>query len=821
MDLNIQNLNHKTNREIESEEIKNEILEMKKLNYFFLEEAKEKFVKNKIELFNNLNIFNEFNFDNIDKKKYLTFEFLIIYISTDENNQEDIKLNYQKINEKLTNLGNKYKLYFKYVINNNQIIDDLNNFPEILNPFNIYTLISFIHGYKSDWKYNYLYILGNNNFYKEYLLHSQLKNKNICDIINENNEEKLKDIFNKEINFEEKIELFNKENLNQIKTKYLAKEENIELFCEIFEKLNKEGIKLNEKEIQIMDFIKKTIDLNKEHEIIEKKKEEKEREEKLKEQNKINLFSNISKNIIIGNKNNNENNKKDIRENEKEDNKIIEKEENKDENKIIEKEENKEDSKIIQKEENKEDNKIIEKEEKKEDIKIIEKEEKKQDIKVIEKEEKKDDIKIIEKEKNKDENKIIEKEENKEDSKIIQKEENKENNNNIKVENNNSENEKTKNDKNNINYDNNLNEEINNNKINKKENNDNSKTKPEIKKNKKINLTFSLNFNNRNVIENIPKNAKLCFNTSFSSSFYGKCHSLEIKEKKENHKLKIPNFSSPSITHNHYKTNLKISNNVYLIDNKIYNIPIYDYYIEKSLIGNFKCEIPFKQYNLNYLLENILIKNAICEYCLRHFNLLMFKKNINIKLNSNDLYEITFYNSKYLFGEELIELYKSKYDKKIIETFSHFSYCLSYGSILIDNIIEYDGKIHLFNLFKVDSVDYIYFIKFFKEHQCNEYCEELSLKNENFFNIISQENINLITCELCKNIFSKGNDDNNNEIQLKNLCNECKEKTIKSKNKLNCISCNTLFEYYHYYYINKKIELPNLCDRCIKLNPKQ
>ena len=117
MDLNIQNLNHKTNREIESEEIKNEILEMKKLNYFFLEEAKEKFVKNKIELFNNLNIFNEFNFDNIDKKKYLTFEFLIIYISTDENNQEEIKLNYQKINEKLTNLGNKYKLYFKYVIN--------------------------------------------------------------------------------------------------------------------------------------------------------------------------------------------------------------------------------------------------------------------------------------------------------------------------------------------------------------------------------------------------------------------------------------------------------------------------------------------------------------------------------------------------------------------------------------------------------------------------------------------------------------------------------------------------------------------------------
>ena len=760
MDLTIQTLNQKTEREIESEEIRNEIMEMEKLNYLFLDEAKEKFINNKLELFTNLNLFNNFNFDNIENKKYLTFEFLIIYISTDENNEEEIKLKFQKISEKLRNLGNEYKLYIKYVINNNQIIDDLTNFPEILNPLNIYTLINFIQSYKWEWKYNYLFILGNNDIYKEYLLHSQMKNKNICDIINENNEEKLKDIFNKEINFKEKIELINKKNLNQIKTKYFSEEENLELYSEILEKINNTGIKLNEKEIEIMDFIKKTIDIDKEQEIIKKKKEEK---EKLKEQNKILFNSDISKNTIIDNNMNNEENNKD-------DNKIIE-EENKN---IIEKEINNDENKIIEKEENKDDNKIIEEE----------------------------NNNIIKKEINKDESKIIEKEEK----------------NNKKEENNNIENDETKNDKN-IN-EKNSNKEINNNNIKKKENND-SQLKQEIKKVKKINLTFSLNFHNRNVIENIPKNAKLCFNTFFSSSFHGKCHSLEIKEKKENNKLKIPNFLSPSITHNQFKTNLKISNNVYLIDKEIYNIPMYDYYIEKSLIGNFKCEIPFKQYNLNYLLENILIKNAICEYCLRHFNLLMYKKNINIKLNSNDLYEITFYNSKYLFGEELIELYKSKYDKKIIETFSHFSYCLSYGSILIDNIIEYDGKIHLFNLFKVDSVDYIYFIKFFKEHQCNEYCEELSLKNENFFNIISQENINLITCELCKNIFSKGNDDNNNEIQLKNLCNECKEKTIKSKNKLNCTSCNTLFEYYHYYYINKKIELPNLCDKCIKLNPKQ
>ena len=778
MDLNIQNLNHKTEREIESKEIRNEIMEMKKLNYFFLEEAKEKFIKNKKELFHNLNLFNTFNFDNIDNKKYLTFEFLIVYISTDENNQEEIKLNFQKTSEKLKNLGNKYNIYIKYIINNNQIIDDLNNFPEILNPINIYTLITFIHNYKWDWKYNYLFILGNNNIYKEYLLHSQLKNKNICDIINENNEEKLKDIFNKEINFEEKIELFNLENLNQIKTKYLPKEENIELYSEIFEKIKQEGIKLNEKEIQIMNFIKKTKDIDKEHEIIEKK--EKEKEEKLKEQNKINLISNISKIISIDNNINN----KEIN---KEDNKIIEKEKNKEGNKEV--------NTKIENEENKEVNTIIEKEENK----IIGNEEIKKDSTIIGNEENKED-------------KNNKKEENKEDNKIIEKEENKEDKNNKKEENN-----IIKNDKKNNMNDNNSNEEINDNKINNKEINDDSKTKYE---NKKINLTFSLNFNNRNVIVNIPKNSKLCFNTSYSSSFHGKCHSLEIKEKKENHKLKIPNFSSPSITHNQFKTNLKISNNVYLIDNKIYNIPIYDYYIEKSLIGNFKCEIPFKQYNLNYLLENILIKNAICEYCLRHFNLLMFKKDINIKLNSNDLYEITFYNSKYLFGKELIQLYKSKFDKKIIETFSHFSYCLTYGSILIDNIIEYDGKIYLFNLYKVDSLDYIYFIKFFKEHQCNEYCEELSLKNENCFNIISQENINLITCELCKNIFSKENDDNCNEFQLKNLCNECKEKTIKSKHKLLCISCNNLFEYYHYYYINKKIELPSLCDKCIKLNPK-
>ena len=758
MDLTIQTLNQKTEREIESEEIRNEIMEMEKLNYLFLDEAKEKFINNKLELFTNLNLFNNFNFDNIENKKYLTFEFLIIYISTDENNEEEIKLKFQKISEKLRNLGNEYKLYIKYVINNNQIIDDLTNFPEILNPLNIYTLINFIQSYKWEWKYNYLFILGNNDIYKEYLLHSQMKNKNICDIINENNEEKLKDIFNKEINFKEKIELINKKNLNQIKTKYFSEEENLELYSEILEKINNTGIKLNEKEIEIMDFIKKTIDIDKEHEIIKKKKEEK---EKLKEQNKILFNSDISKNTIIDNNMNNEENNKD-------DNIIIE-EENKN---IIEKEINNDENKIIEKEENKDINKIIEEE----------------------------NNNIIKKEINKDESKIIEKEEK----------------NNKKEENNNIENEETKNDKN-IN-EKNSNKEINNNNIKKKENND-SQLKQEIKKVKKINLTFSLNFHNRNVIENIPKNAKLCFNTFFSSSFHGKCHSLEIKEKKENNKLKIPNFLSPSITHNQFKTNLKISNNVYLIDKEIYNIPMYDYYIEKSLIGNFKNEIPLKEYNLNYLLNNILIKNAICEYCLRHFNLLMYKKNINIKLNSNDLYEITFYNSKYLFGQELIKVYQNKYDKKIIETFSHFSYCLTYGNILIDNIIEYDGKIYLFDLFKIDSPNFIYFLKFFKEHHCNEFCEELSLKNENFFNIISQENINLMTCELCKNIFQKEKNDNDNEIQLKNLCNECKEKTIKSKNKLICISCSNLFEYYHYYYIHKKIDLPSLCDKCSQQIP--
>ena len=791
MDLTIQTLNQKTEREIESEEIRNEIMEMEKLNYLFLDEAKEKFINNKLELFTNLNLFNNFNFDNIENKKYLTFEFLIIYISTDENNEEEIKLKFQKISEKLRNLGNEYKLYIKYVINNNQIIDDLTNFPEILNPLNIYTLINFIQSYKWEWKYNYLFILGNNDIYKEYLLHSQMKNKNICDIINENNEEKLKDIFNKEINFKEKIELINKKNLNQIKTKYFSEEENLELYSEILEKINNTGIKLNEKEIEIMDFIKKTIDIDKEHEIIKKKKEEK---EKLKEQNKILFNSDISKNTIIDNNMNNEENNKD-------DNIIIE-EENKN---IIEKEINNDENKIIEKEENKDINKIIEEE----NNNIIKKEINKDESKIIEKEENKDESKIIEKEEN---NNIIKKEINKDES-IIEKEEK----NNKKEENNNIENEETKNDKKNIN-EKNSNKEINNNNIKKKENND-SQLKQEIKKVKKINLTFSLNFHNRNVIENIPKNAKLCFNTFFSSSFHGKCHSLEIKEKKENNKLKIPNFLSPSITHNHFKTNLKISNNVYLIDKEIYNIPMYDYYIEKSLIGNFKNEIPLKEYNLNYLLNNILIKNAICEYCLRHFNLLMYKKNINIKLNSNDLYEITFYNSKYLFGQELIKVYQNKYDKKIIETFSHFSYCLTYGNILIDNIIEYDGKIYLFDLFKIDSPNFIYFLKFFKEHHCNEFCEELSLKNENFFNIISQENINLMTCELCKNIFQKEKNDNDNEIQLKNLCNECKEKTIKSKNKLICISCSNLFEYYHYYYIHKKIDLPSLCNKCSQQIP--
>ncbi len=744
-------INQKTKREIESKEIKKEINEMQKSNYLSLEEACHEFKKRNKELIQNLIIFNNYNFNLKDKKKYLTFEFLILFISNKENIKEDVKINYQKINEKLKNLGNNYTLIIKYIINNNEIIEDLNYIPDNLSPFDFYSSISFLKNYKWNWKNNYLFLLGDNEYYKQLIYSVLIQNKNINNIINENNEDNLlKEIFKREITFKEKIEMFNEENLSYIKKKYFGEieKDDINLFTEISEKLKEKQIILDENDIQTMDFIQKTTNISIEQEIIKKKKQEREREK----EREGNLKEGNVKEGNLKEGNLKEGNLKE--DNLKEDNL---KEDNLKEDNL--KEDNLKEDNL------KEDNL------------------KDQNYKAN----KKDDNKIKKEEKNENNNRI--KKEEKDDIK--------ENNNEIKE---------------------GKNEEINMEKKIDKNDLSNEYQKQEIKHIKRINLSFSINFNNRNVITNIPKNSKISFNTFFCNSFHSKCHSLELIEKKENNKIKIPNFKSPSYNHNEIKTTLKISNNIYLIDNKIYNIPIYDYNLDKSLIGKFKIEIPFNHYNLNYLLENELIKTAICEYCLRHFNILMFKKGINLKINSNDLYEISFYNSKYLFCEDLIENYKSKFDKDIIETFSHFSYCFSYGNFLIDNIIEYNGKIYKFKLYRADNHKYAFFIKFFNEHKCNKFCHELNLENENFFIVISQENTNLIICDLCKKIFENGKEEENNDNQLKSLCKECKEKTISSKNELLCIMCNTLFDYYHYFYITKKKELPNICNNCSKIN---
>ena len=834
-------INQKTKREIESKEIKKEINEMQKSNYLSLEEACHEFKKRNKELIQNLIIFNNYNFNLKDKKKYLTFEFLILFISNKENIKEDVKINYQKINEKLKNLRNNYTLIIKYVINNNEIIEDLNYIPDNLSPFDYYSSISFLKNYKWNWKNNYLFLLGDNEFYKQLIYSVLIQNKNINGIIDENNEDNLlKEIFKREITFKEKIEMFNEENLSYIKKKYFGEieKDDINLFTEISEKIKEKQIILDENDIQIIDFIQKTTNISQEQEIIKKKKQEREREKEregiLKEVNvkEGNVKEGNVKEGNVKEGNLKEDNLKE--DNLKEDNL---KEDNLKEDKLKEdnlKEDNLKEDNIKEdnikednikednlKEDNLKEDKLKEDNLKEDNIKEDNlKEDKLKEDNIKEDNLKEDNIKednikedILKKDNLKEDNlKDQNYKANKKDDNKIKKEEKNENNNEIKKE------EKDDIKENNNEIKEGKNEEINMEKKIDKNDLSNEYQKQEIKHIKRINLSFSLNFNNRNVITNIPKNSKLSFNTFFCNSFHSKCHSLELIEKKENNKIKIPNFKSPLYNHNEIKTTLKISNNIYLIDNKIYNIPIYDYNLDKSLIGKFKIEIPFNHYNLNYLLENQLIKTAICEYCLRHFNILMFKKGINLKINSNDLYEISFYNSKFLFCEDLIENYKSKFDKDIIETFSHFSYCFSYGNFLIDNIIEFNGKIYKFKLYRADNHKYSFFIKFFNEHKCNKFCHELNLENENFFIVISQENTNLIICDLCKKIFENGKEEENNDNQLKSLCKECKEKTISSKNKLLCIMCNTLFDYYHYFYITKKKELPNLCNNCSKIN---
>ena len=338
------------------------------------------------------------------------------------------------------------------------------------------------------------------------------------------------------------------------------------------------------------------------------------------------------------------------------------------------------------------------------------------------------------------------------------------------------------------------------------------------------------NLYNKNII-NINKNDLALYDpNSCSKTFISMCYTSKIK-KELNDMQNIPNFMNPKLITNNIGVELVISNNIYNIINHDYNeenlnIHINNLTLGKKMIGYSNSKINKNIFNQESIINNILLNFAICDYICDLFNMRLYSKNINLNIIEIHLYEFTNYNIQYLIAKEYLQNYSSKYDQDLLNCFSHFSFCISYGKLLIDNIREYNGKIFSFIIYKdndndLNNEEYTNIFKFMCYHKCNKYCDILGLKNlnKNFFEI-NEDNIeffkNKKICEICKSIFKIDNKYNYKRDNLC-LCFECYNKIYESKYIRACAICGEKFEYFYKFYILQRIETPSLCKECEKI----
>ena len=359
----------------------------------------------------------------------------------------------------------------------------------------------------------------------------------------------------------------------------------------------------------------------------------------------------------------------------------------------------------------------------------------------------------------------------------------------------------------------------------------------EISNNDK-NYLICLNLHRFNIID-INKNELALYDpNSCSKSFICTCYTSKIQNEYISNP-NIPNFVNPKIINNKIDVELVISKNLYNILNPDYNeedlnVHINNLTLEKKMIGYTFSKTYRNKYTQEYFIDNTLFNYAICDYICDLFNMRLYSNNIKLNPIEIHLYEFTNYNFQYLIGKEYLQNYTPKYDKDLLNSFSHFSFCISFGKVLIDNIKEYNGYIYLFDIYKdndndedcSDDYQYINIFRFFCYHKCNRYCEMLGLNNvnKNFYEINPDNLIqfkNKRICGICKNIF---NIENINYYYKRDdlcLCLDCYNKIYESKYTRICCICENKFDYYYNFYILQKIDPPSICKTCEKLKTSE
>ena len=300
----------------------------------------------------------------------------------------------------------------------------------------------------------------------------------------------------------------------------------------------------------------------------------------------------------------------------------------------------------------------------------------------------------------------------------------------------------------------------------------------------------------------------------------------------------INDWISPSIIEQNVDTKILFSYNTlkYNNENSEYEISIYDLTLAKNLIGKIPSKIKKVEYNNStLLLKNLYMKEVICEQIGDYFNIkihdefpqlnkyIKFQKHIIYECNDNNKNQIQDNNNyKYIIGDATIQFdytLSTPMDKQILNTFSHFSYQISGGQLLISDF-KYDKFKRIvtnFNIYFFEENGYKNILEFFSSHICDNNCKKLGLshprkKNKN---IIVEEDFfsnkyltNTTLCKCCSIPIIK-----NDEMS----CAVCAIKIVRNKRTGTCISCHFPFEYSVYNYNCQLLNIPKKCKKCEKI----
>ena len=310
----------------------------------------------------------------------------------------------------------------------------------------------------------------------------------------------------------------------------------------------------------------------------------------------------------------------------------------------------------------------------------------------------------------------------------------------------------------------------------------------------------------------------------------------------------INDWMNPTIQELEFKTNIYLLNNTYNEDykNKEYNLSIFDNILDKEKKGI----IPFTINNIYYnntkeYLRKLYYEELIASQIGDYFNILMKEKltccNQFIKFPRHVIYELNINeknqdcenliteefqkNLRYIISEDTIKFNLSfKMENRNLQSFSHFSYQITGGQILITDF-EYDDeykKVTKFKIYNTKTGGYKNILEFFSSHICNNTCKTLNLIHprkkseliidEEFWSQKYLTDVKL--CECCEVPIFLDNIKNREQSKCCDIC-ECKE--IATKYKEICTKCLNVF-YYSTHVSNCNLrKYPEYCEKCTNI----